>query len=165
MGLVLGIAGAFFSLEQFWQSYLLAYVFWLEIPLGCLAILMLHHLVGGRWGLVIRRLLETGAMTLPLMAVLFVPLLFGLNKLYSWTDPEMVAQSALLQHKSVYLNIPFFLARTVVYFVVWIGLAYLLNCWSLEQDRLAEPGSDQPHAPAEWGGHDPLRLDSNVCGV
>lgn len=139
VGLVLGVAGAFFSLEQFWQSYLLAYVFWLEIPLGCLAILMLHHLVGGRWGFMIRRLLETGAMTLPLMAVLFVPLLFGLNKLYSWTDPELVAQSALLQHKSVYLNMPFFLTRTIVYFIIWIGLAYLLNHWSLAQDRLAEP--------------------------
>jgi len=139
VGLVLAVAGAFFGLEQFWQSYLLAYIFWLEIPLGCLAILMLHHLVGGRWGFMIRRLLETGAMTLPLMAVLFIPLLFGLNKLYSWTDPEMVAQSALLQHKSVYLNMPFFPTRNIVFFVVWIGLAYLLNRWSLEQDRLAEP--------------------------
>lgn len=139
VGLVLSLAGAFLSLEQFWQSYLLAYLFWLEFPLGCLAVLMLNHLVGGRWGFVIRRFMETGAMTLPLMAVLFVPLLFGLNQLYLWTDPDTVAQSELLQHKSVYLNIPFFLARTAIYFVIWIGLAYFLNRWSLAQDRMAEP--------------------------
>ncbi len=139
VGLVLGGVGAFFNLEQFWQSYLLAYVFWLEITLGCLAIVMTHHLAGGRWGLVIRRLMETGAMTLPLMVLLFVPLLFGLDKLYLWTDPGKVAQSELLQHKSVYLNVPFFLTRTVIYFVVWLGLAYWLNRWSLEQDRTAGP--------------------------
>lgn len=139
VGLVLAIVGAFVSPEQFWQSYLLAYIFWLQFPLGCLAVVMLHHLVGGRWGHVIGRFLEAGAMTLVVMAVLFVPLLFGLNKLYLWTDAELVAQSALLQHKSVYLNLPFFLIRTLVYFAVWIGLAYGLNRWSLQQDQTADP--------------------------
>jgi hypothetical protein len=140
VGLALAIVGAFFNLQQFWQSYLLAYIFWLEIALGCLAVVMLHHLVGGRWGFVIRRMLETGAMTLPLMALLFIPLLFGLNKLYIWTDPAYMAQSEPLQHKSAYLNIPFFLIRVIIYFTVWLGLAYLLNRWSLEQDRTGEPG-------------------------
>ncbi|MBI1880379.1 MAG: hypothetical protein HYR94_19525 [Chloroflexi bacterium] len=139
LGLVLCGAGAFLNLEQFWQSYLLAYVFWLEISLGCLAVVMTHHLAGGRWGAVIRRLMETGAMTLPLMALLFVPLLFGLDKLYLWTDSGKVAQSELLQHKSIYLNMSFFLTRTVIYFGVWLGLAYGLNRWSLEQDRTAKP--------------------------
>ena len=100
---------------------------------------MLHHLVGGRWGFAIRRLMETGAMMLPLMAVLFIPLLLGLTTLYSWTDSEYVAQSELVQHKSAYLNIPFFLIRAVFYFVIWLGLAYLLNRWSLEQDRTGAP--------------------------
>lgn len=139
VGLVLAVIGAFFDPAQFWQSYLLAYVFWLQIPLGCLAVLMLHHLVGGHWGLVIRRFLETGAMTLPLLAVLFIPLIFGLNALYRWTDPQAVAQSELLQHKSIYLNIPFFLARAVLYFIIWLGLAYGLSRWSLAQDRSADP--------------------------
>lgn len=139
VGLVLAAAGAFFDLAQFWQSYLLAYVFWLQLPLGCLAILMLHHLVGGHWGMVIRRFMEAGAMTLPLMAVLFVPLIFGMNALYSWTDPQLVAQSELLQHKSVYLNSPFFLARALLYWVIWMGLAYGLSRWSLAQDRTADP--------------------------
>lgn len=139
LGLLAGIGGAFLDPSQFWQSYLLAYIFWLQFSLGCLAIVMLHHLVGGRWGFGIRRFLETGAMTLIPMAVLFVPLLFGLSSLYSWTDPDTVARSVLLQHKGVYLNVPFFLARTVLYFVIWIGLAYALNRWSLQQDQTAEP--------------------------
>ncbi|MFN8454464.1 MAG: hypothetical protein U0401_07290 [Anaerolineae bacterium] len=140
VGLLAGVAGAFLNPAQFWQSYLLAYIFWLQFPLGCLAVLMLHHLVGGRWGFVIRRWLESGAMTLPALAVLFIPLLLGLSQLYHWTNPDTLAASSLLQHKSLYLNLPFFLARTVAYFVIWIGLAYLLNRWSLEQDRSGEPG-------------------------
>ncbi|HEX9924039.1 MAG TPA: hypothetical protein VGD99_15390 [Anaerolineae bacterium] len=139
-GLVLAGAGALLDLEQFWQSYLLAYIFWLEIALGCLGMVMLHHVAGGRWSFVIRRLMETGAMTLPLLAVLFIPLLIGLTRLYPWTDPALVAQSELLQHKSVYLNIPFFIVRAVIYFTVWSGLAYLLNRWSLRQDETGEPG-------------------------
>ena len=138
VGLLLSIGGAILNLEQFWQSYLLAYLFWLEIALGCLGVVMLHHLVGGRWGFAIRRLMESGAMTLPAMAVLFIPLLLGLSTLYSWTDAEHVAQSELLQHKSAYLNIPFFLGRVILYFIVWLGIAYLLNRWSLEQDRTGE---------------------------
>jgi hypothetical protein len=94
VGLVLAVVGAFFSREQFWQSYLLAYLFWLEIGLGCLGLLMVHHLVGGRWSARIRRILETGAMTLPLMALLFLPLGWGMNTLYPWLDADHVAESA-----------------------------------------------------------------------
>jgi hypothetical protein len=139
VGLVLALVGALLDLEQFWRSYLLAYLFWWHLALGCLGLVMLHHLVGGRWSAMVRRLLETGAMTLPLLALLFVPLLFGLTTLYPWTNPDVVAHSELLQNKQPYLNPPFFLARTLFYFAVWITLAYLLNRWSLEQDRTADP--------------------------
>lgn len=140
VGLVLAVAGAVLDLEQFWQSYLLAYIFWLEVALGCLGLVMLHHVAGGRWSFAIRRLMETGAMTLPLLAVLFIPLLIGLTRLYPWTDPARVVQSELLQHKSVYLNIPFFIIRALIYFMVWSGLAYLLNRWSLQQDETGGSG-------------------------
>lgn len=137
-GLALAAVGAFLDLEQFWRSYVLAYVFWLELALGCLGLTMLHHLVGGRWSALIRRLMETGAMTLPLMAILFVPLLLGLTTLYPWTDPAHVLQSQPLQQKSLYLNLPFFLIRAALYFAVWIGLAVLLNRWSLAQDHTGD---------------------------
>lgn len=138
-GLALAAIGAFLNLEQFWRAYLLAYVFWLEIALGCLGLVMLHHLVGGRWSARIRRLMETGAMTLPLLALLFVPLLFGLTTLYPWMNPESILPGDLLQQKRFYLNPPFFLARTFLYFAVWLALAYLLNRWSLAQDRTGDP--------------------------
>jgi hypothetical protein len=133
-GLIIGLAGAFFNRTQFFQSYLFAYVFWVQLSLGCLMVLMLQHVAGGGWGFVIRRPLEAGMMTLPLMALLFIPLVFVMPDLYPWARPEEVAGSPLLQHKAPYLNVPFFVIRTVVYFAIWIGLAYALNKWSREQD-------------------------------
>jgi len=138
LGLAAAIYGAMLDLDQFWQAYLLAYVFWLEIALGCLGLLMLHHLVGGRWSALIRRLLETGAMTLPLLALLFIPLILGMITLYPWMNAEHVQQSTLLQQKTGWLNVPFFLARSALYFAVWITLALLFNRWSLAQDRTGD---------------------------
>ena len=138
LGLALCVGGAAFDPRQFFQSYLQAYLFWIGISLGGSAILMLHHLVGGRWGFPIRRLLEAGTRTLPLMAVLFLPILMGLRDLYAWARPAEVAADELLQHKSTYLNASAFTVRAVIYFAVWIGMTYFLNKWSLEQDRTAD---------------------------
>jgi hypothetical protein len=135
VGLALCAVGAFFNLDQFLRAYLMAYFFWLGIALGCLAIMMVHSLTGGAWGIVIHRFLEAGARTLPLLALLFVPLVFGLQHLYIWARPEAVDADALLQHKSAYLNVPFFLIRAAVYFVIWVGVSYLLQRWSLAQER------------------------------
>jgi hypothetical protein len=128
-------AGAFTDPVQFFRSYLSAYIFWLGIPLGCLAIMMLHHLSGGAWGVVIRRVLEAGSRTVPIMILLFVPLLFGLRVLYVWARPEVVAGDEILRHKSLYLNVPFFIVRAAAYFAIWAGLAWILNKWSREQDH------------------------------
>jgi hypothetical protein len=136
------LIGALFNPTQFVRSYLLAYLFWISLTLGCLAIIMLQHLIRGVWGALILRLLEAGARTLPLMAGAFVPLLVGLGTLYVWMQPEVVASDALLQHKRGYLNMPFFLFRTMLYFAIWWALAFALTKWSrqLEQenDRAAE---------------------------
>jgi hypothetical protein len=94
-GLVLCGLGVLLNPTQFFRSYLLAYLFWFGIPLGCLAILMVHHLVGGAWGAVIRRVLESSTRTFPLLVLLFVPLLFGLHELYIWARPEVVTNDAL----------------------------------------------------------------------
>lgn len=136
LGLVLCLVGLFFNPDQFFQSYLFAYLFWLGMGLGCLAIVMVHHLTSGAWGVVMRRLLESGAMTLPLMALLFIPLAFGLSHLYIWARPEAVAADEALQHKSAYLNVPFFLVRAAFYFIAWAAVAFTLNRWSLAQDRI-----------------------------
>jgi len=138
VGLGVCLVGGLFSPAQFFRSYLLAYVFWVGIALGCLAIVMIQHLSGGAWGLVLRRLLESGARTLPWMAALFLPLAFGLPALYGWARPDQVAADEILRHKQPYLNVPFFLARAAVYFLAWIAFAHVLSKWSLEQDR--QPG-------------------------
>lgn len=124
---------------QFFHAYLVGYVFWTGVSVGSLAIMMLHHLSGGGWGLVIRRILEASTRVIPLMFVLFIPLVLGLRPLYEWARPEEVARNPVLKHKEPYLNVPFFLGRVVFYFAVWGLLMYFLNKLSLEQDRTADP--------------------------
>lgn len=92
VGAAISVIGGFFDSAQFFRSYIVAYIFWLAIPLGSLAFLMLHFLVGGGWGVMIRRLLESATRTLPLTALLFVPLLFGLQAVYPWAAPEHIAE-------------------------------------------------------------------------
>jgi hypothetical protein len=139
IALLVCAGGALIQPQPFFRAYLSAYIFWIGIPVGCLALLMLHHLVGGRWGFMIQRVLEAAIRTLPLMALLFIPLLFGLPDLYPWARAEVVAADPLLQHKAAYLNIPFFIARAAIYFAIWAVVGHLLVKWSLEQDRTADP--------------------------
>jgi hypothetical protein len=133
------VIAAFFMPAQFFRSYLFAYVFWVGLALGSLAITLLHHLSGGRWGAVIRRVLESGTRTIPFLALLFLPILLGSHFIYEWTDKQKVAADSVLQHKTFYLNIPFFLGRAVIYFGVWFVLAYLLNKWSRQEDEHPSP--------------------------
>jgi hypothetical protein len=130
--------GATFSPVQFFRAYLAAYQFYLGLALGSLAILMLYHLTGGAWGFLIRRILEAAMRTLPILAVLFVPIALGAGYLYQWAQPEMVAESKDLQHKQIYLNLPFWLVRAALYFVIWITISYILSAWSRQQDLTGE---------------------------
>jgi hypothetical protein len=138
-GLALCAVAGVFSRDQFFRSYLVAYLFWLGVALGCLAIVMLYHLTGGRWGAVIRRLLESGMRTIPVMALLVVPLIPGIRFLYAWANPVSVAADPILQHERAYLNFPFFIIRAVIYFAAWIVMARYLNRWSVEQDKTGKP--------------------------
>ncbi len=125
---------------QFFRSYLLAFVFWIGLPLGCGAILMIHYMIGGKWGFPLRRPLESGTKTFLLMAVLVLPILFRLPILYSWADPAKVQADPLLQYKHPYLNVPFFIIRTAIYFAAWFLIAYYLIKWSHQQDQTGEAG-------------------------
>ncbi|MGA7785388.1 MAG: hypothetical protein WB997_12180, partial [Candidatus Acidiferrales bacterium] len=132
-GLAISVPGLLRAPDQFYRSYLLAFVFWIGIPVGSMAILMLHHLTVGGWGFVIRRALEAATRTLGLMALLYIPLLLGISHLYGWAQPQ-AASIPVYQQKHFFLNTPFFIARSVIYFTLWMGLAWLLNRWSFEQD-------------------------------
>jgi hypothetical protein len=141
VGAVASVVGAFLSPESFYSAYLSGYMFWLGLALGCMAILMLYHLVGGGWGTVIRRILESGMMTLPLMFVLFIPILLHLPRLYFWARPEVLSDPKtdpkILEIAGSYLNFNGILWRYIFYFAIWIGMAYFLNRWSTEQDSVA----------------------------
>jgi hypothetical protein len=133
------LAAAFFDESQFFQSYLIGWTFWAGISVGSIALLMLQHLTGGGWGFVIRRSLEAATRVLPLMAFLFVPIILGAHTIYHhWANHEEVAKDPVVQFKTPYLNLPFFTVRAVIYFAVWLTLVYLLNKWSLAQDRTAD---------------------------
>src|SRR3989442_1841700 len=133
------LLGAWLDPGQFFRSYLVAFLYWLSIALGCSAIAMLHHLTRGGCGLMIMRVLEAASGTLPLVALFFVPLLFGLPDLYRWARPEEVRADALLRHQAVYLNAPFFIARAALYFAIWCGFAWALGRLSARQDATGEP--------------------------
>jgi hypothetical protein len=126
------VAGGFADKAEFFRSYLVAYVFWIGITLGCLALLMVQNLTGGQWALVIRRILEAGSRTLPLMAVAALPLLAGMRSIYSWSRPDQT--DPIILAKNLYLNTPFFIVRMVIYFCVWFTLSHFLNKASRTED-------------------------------
>lgn len=134
-GLALTGVGMFVQPRQAFFSYLFAFVFWIGLALGSLCILMLHYLTGGGWGYTIRRFLEASVATLPWMALLFVPMFFGLRQLYPWMDPQIVATSEALQKIRSYLNVPAFTVRMIGFFSLWSRAAWYLNRRSAEQDE------------------------------
>ncbi len=146
-GLVLLAIGLFaVSPFQFYRSYLWAYLYIVGLSLGALAWLMLQYLTGGAWGVVIRRPAEAAARTLPLVALLFLPIVIGIPNLYPWAHARIVAADRVLQHKSLFLNVPFFLGRAALYFAGWLLLAWYFNRWSRREDE----GSPVAHAKMGW---------------
>ena len=135
------VFGLLIDRAQFFQAYLVGFIFWIGITLGSTALLMLQHLTGGAWGLIIRRVLEAATRTLPLMLILFLPILLGLNRIYIWTNKAEMDQVPALREKTAkYLNPAFFTARAAVYFAIWMVMMWLLNSWSLQHDRTANRG-------------------------
>ena len=141
VGLAATAVGGYLQPEQFFRSYLVAFLYWLVIPLGCLGLSMIHHLSGGAWGVMMRRINEAASRTIPLLALFFVPLLFGLRDLYRWARPEIVAADEHMQHQAPYLNVRFFIVRAAIYFVIWSLLALGLSRLSARQDRTGDRGA------------------------
>ncbi len=140
VGVVLSIVAVFVDHEQFYFSYLTAYTFWAGIMLGGLFFTMIHNISGAVWSVVLRRIMESLMSAAPLIALLFIPLIFGIHDLYHWSHEEAVAGDALLQKKAGYLNIPFFVIRSAVYLILWMLLATLLYRKSIAQDKAFDAG-------------------------
>jgi hypothetical protein len=162
VGLVLFVVGAFMEINangtevsshsgisHVLHSYLFAYMFWFGITLGSTAWLLIHHVAGGGAFFLVRRLLEAATRNLPVVAVLFIPILLGIPYLYHWADKEAVAHDRILEMKEPYLNPTAFIIRTVIYFALWGVMVLLMNRWSAMQSD----GDTQQatHKLSMWG--------------
>lgn len=145
---VLGLAaGTYFGMQAGWsvffRSYLLNFTYVLTLALGALFFVMLQHLTRAGWSVSLRRLAEFVALTMPFLAILFVPMVVpvwtGMTDVYVWADAARLAQDPLLQHKQVWLNPPFWIIRIAVYFVIWSVLAVWLYRSSVRQDASGDP--------------------------
>jgi hypothetical protein len=140
LALAISLVGLFTDAPHFWQGYLFGYLFWSGLAIGCLGIFFLHNVAGGNWGVAIRRFIESGVQTLPLVALFVMPILASLRTLYKWTDPEVIAHDFAVGHKVAYMNVTFFIVRTLAYFAIWLFLGLRILKMANEHDRTGDPG-------------------------
>ena len=145
LGLLLCVAGFFANRAEFFQSYLFAFLYWAGFGIGGLGVLLLNNVVGGKWGVTIRRLLEAKMRTLPVIFLLFLPIVIGMPYLYPWVSgaahhPELSEEARkIMQHKAPYLNVPFFLIRVLIYFAVWLFWGFRVQKMTDQQDKTGDP--------------------------
>ncbi len=151
VGVVFGLASAalaFTRPNEFYHAYLLGFMCWLGLALGSMAILMIRHLTGGGWGMVIRRILGAAMRTVPLLALLFIPVILGMKHLYIWARPlSEVTDKHLREHlediTKTYLTPSGFIFRAVFYFAIWNLLSFLLSRWSKQADHAGAPDNTE----------------------
>src|SRR5579864_736924 len=140
---------AFTRPDEFYRGYLLGYMDWLGVALGSMAIVMIRHLTGGGWGTVIRRVLGAAMRTLPVLAILFIPIIIGVlqHRNYPWLMPlDAIQDPHIREHlekhafvKAAYLNAPGFIIRAIIYIAIWNLLSFLLSMWSKQTDKPGAP--------------------------
>ena len=148
-GLAVGVAGLLLTLlgglaapRPALLAYLIAFVYWLGLAVGTTTLVLANHAAGARWNVTIRRLGESIGATMPLFALLFIPLLLGASHIWFWVAPDATASKELLHllaQKRTYLNLTAFVLRAVVYFIIWCGVAWRLRALSLQQDESGDP--------------------------
>ncbi len=134
IGLAASIIALLVDRAHFFHAWLVGSMFWFTLAAGGLFFVMMHHLVGATWSVVLRRIAEAVMSVLPYMILALVPVVIGVHELYHWSHADLVAADEALQGKTAYLNLPFFIIRLLIYFVVWAILVRLLNKASLRQD-------------------------------
>jgi hypothetical protein len=140
IGVVVCIVAFFVNRQEFFRAYLPSWLFWFEIVAGSLGVLMMQYVTGGEWGVLIRRPLGAAARTMYVIAILFIPIVFGVRDIYTWADPNVVAHDNLIAVKHGYLNFGFWLGRAAFYFALWILWAWRIRFLSLRfyEDRAPE---------------------------
>jgi hypothetical protein len=149
---LISVVLAFTKPDEFYRGYLLAFMDWLGVALGSMAIIMIRHLTGGGWGVVIRRLQGAAMRTMPLLTVLFIPMLIAVwqGRIYPWAMPlGSIADPHIREHLEKhdfvrsYLNPHGFLIRAIFYFAIWNLISFLLSKWSTEGDSSASRDNTQ----------------------
>ncbi len=125
--------------EHLLETYLVSFAFFLAISLGGLFFVLLQHLTRAGWSVVVRRIAEAVAANVWVMALLAIPVVYGMHHLYHWADVEAVAHDPLLADKVGFLNPSFFIARLVIYFLIWGVMASFLHRTSVAQDLSGDP--------------------------
>ena len=138
VGAALMVVGAFVNFEQFLRGYLIAYIWVMGLSLGCMALLMTGHMTGGNWWMISRRIYEAAVRCIPMLAVLFLPLLLGAKHLYRWMNVDP-STDKILSEKVWWLTTRGWSIRAVIYLVLWVVLGYLLTSLSRKQDEDASP--------------------------
>jgi hypothetical protein len=133
---------------RFFRSYMVAFAFTAATGLGAMFFVMVQFLTGSAWSVTVRRIMENIMITLPVGALLFIPVAFGLKEIYSWTDTAMVAGDAALKLKGSYLTEPAFLIRTYAYFALWSIWIFSIAHQSTKQD--SEKSIRQMHIMSRW---------------
>ncbi len=150
---VVGIGASYAMLsggneKQFYYSWLVAFMYFMSLGLGALFFVLLQHATKTGWGIVVRRLAENTACGLAAMLPAFLLVYFGLTKLYPWTDETHL--DAILQGKTWYLNPSRFLVFGLVYFALWILMAFWLRAGSVKQDQTGDAALSRSRA--KWAG-------------
>src|SRR3954462_6339998 len=133
IGAVVCLVGVFVpgGAEHLLHSWLVAFMFWLGLAAGCMGVLMMTYMVGGWWGFIPRRIYLAGAQNVFLMAIFFLPILIFRKSLYIWMTDEfrnaLPASEAHLWKFASYLTQSRFIVASIIYFLVWMGLVYLLT--------------------------------------
>lgn len=138
VGVITFIFGLFSNRQLTWTHYLIVNYYFFSVAMGGVFFFLIQNISRSGWSSAFRRVSEAMMSYIPFASVFFLLLFFGVNDLYHWSHKEAVIVDPLLQHKSTYLNVPFFFARLLIYFTLWIIFIRILRNVSLRED-LTDP--------------------------
>jgi hypothetical protein len=137
--IVVAFMGGEAGQQQFFRAYLFAWIAIVGLAIGSLAILCIQYLSGGDWGVLLRRNMEAGAKTLPLVALAFIPIGLGMHELYEWSHASVVASDPILQWKRPFLNPQMFWGFSLAFLIIWSAIGWYLTKLARDYEDSGSP--------------------------
>src|SRR5690606_24555522 len=128
--------GFVFDAKRTWANYLLNNYYFLSIAIGAAFFGAIQYITNSGWSAAFKRIPEAIAAYIPFAGVFFLIMYFGMHSIFEWTHVEVLQHDKLIQHKSPYLNVPFFFIRVIIFFTAWTILSKLLRKFSLKEDEV-----------------------------